>query len=162
METKIGSERQMLRHTVATLAYRAAKVVRGVPEGFAEFSVSESSRTPGRLLAHMGDLADWGLSMAAGQNKWKDSPVLAWEESVKRFFTALQTFDDYLASDAPLGCSAEKLFQGPVADALTHVGQIAYLRRLASAPIRAENYFKAIIVAGTVGIDQAPAVVEFD
>jgi hypothetical protein len=152
----------MLRHTVATVAYRAAKAVRGAPAGFAEFQACESCRTPGKLLAHLGDLFDWGLSMANGKPKWEEAPALPWDESAKRFFEALHKFDDYLASDAPLECSAEGLFQGPVADALTHVGQIAYLRRLSGAPIRAENYFKAAIAAGTVGMEQRPPKMEFD
>jgi hypothetical protein len=81
---------------------------------------------------------------------------------VARFFAALKEFDSYLASQAPLGFPSEKLFQGPVADALTHVGQIAILRRLAGAPVRGENYFKADITAGRVGAEQSGPRVEFD
>ena len=71
-------------------------------------------------------------------------------------------FDEYLASDAPLACEAEQLFQGPIADALNHVGQIALLRRLAGAPIRAENYYRAEITRGRVGMEQTPPRREFD
>ncbi len=161
METANGTGRQMLRHTVAALAYRAAKAVRGVPAGFADFQACESCRTPGKLLAHLGDLFDWALSMATGQNKWQEAPALPWDQSAQRFFAALQKFDDYLASDSPLAGSEERLFQGPVADALTHVGQIVYLRRLAGVPIRSENYFMAAIVVGSVGIEQTPPKMEF-
>jgi hypothetical protein len=161
METTNESGRQMLRHTVATVAYRGAKAVRGVPVGFAEFQACESCRTPGKLLAHLGDLFDWALSMATGKPKWQEAPELPWDESAKRFFAALQKFDDYLASDSPLHSPAEGLFQGPVADALTHVGQIVYLRRLAGAPIRSENYFNAAIAAGTVGSEQPTPKMEF-
>ena len=119
MENGNGTGRQMLRHTIAALAYRAAKAVRETPAGFADFQACDSCRTPGKLLAHLGDLFDWALSMATGENKWQEAPALAWDESAKRFFAALQKFDDYLASDAPLACSEERLFQGPVADALT-------------------------------------------
>jgi hypothetical protein len=161
MESTNESGRQMLRHTVATVAYRAAKAVRGVPAGFGEFQACESCRTPGKLLAHLGDLFDWGLSMATGKPKWQEGPELPWDESAKRFFVALQKFDDYLASGSPLQCPEDGLFQGPVADALTHVGQIVYLRRLAGAPIRSENYFQAAIAAGTVGSEQPPPKMEF-
>ena len=161
MENGKGSGRQMLRHTVAALAYRAAKAVREAPVGFADFQACDSCRTPGKLLSHLGDLSDWALSMATGENKWQEAPALSWDESTKRFFAALQKFDNYLASDAPLACTEERLFQGPVADALTHVGQIVYLRRLAGVPIRSENYFKAAIVIGTVGIEQTPPKMEF-
>lgn len=152
----------LLRHTVATLAYRANKTFHGASEDFAEFRTSETSRTPGEILAHMGDLFDWALSIAKGKQEWHDSPSLPWADGVKRFFAALEQFDAYLATEKPLAASAGKLFQGPVADALTHVGQIAMLRRLAGSPIRGENYFRAAVTAGRVGAEQAAPVREFD
>jgi hypothetical protein len=155
-------ERQLLRHAVATLAYRAGKTVRGAPAGFAEFRASEDTRTPGQILAHLGDLLDWALCIAKGKQEWHDSPPLSWDQEVQRFSAALRAFDDYLASMLPMGSSAEKLFQGPVADALTHIGQIAMLRRLAGAPVRGENYFRADIAAGRVALEQAAPVREFD
>jgi len=154
--------RQMLRHTVATLAYRGGKALRGSPPGFSEFRVGSSTRTPGQILAHVGDLLDWGLSLAKGKRTWHNSDPQPWEEDTQRFFKALKAFDAFLASKAPLGCAPEKLFQGPVADALTHIGQISMLRRLAAAPVRAENYLRAEISAGRVGAKQAPPKQEFD
>jgi hypothetical protein len=157
-----GSSCDFLRHAVATLAYRGGKVLRGAPDGFAGFRLSDTARTPGELLAHMGDLLEWALSLAAGTREWHNTSPRAWEEEVTRFFTALGAFDAYLASSAPLHAPAEKLFQGPIADALTHVGQLATRRRLAGAPIRGENYFLADIVAGYVGPEQSPPRREFD
>ena len=155
-------ERQMLRHTLATLAYRGGKTLRGTPEGFSGFRASASTRTPGQVLAHIGDLLDWALSIAQGKQEWHISQMQSWELDSQRFFAALAAFDAYLASGEPLGAPVEKLFQGPIADALTHVGQIAILRRMADAPVRAENYFRAEIVAGRVGPDQAAPKREFD
>ena len=154
--------RQLLRHMLAALAYRAAKVFRGAPEGFATFRINESTRTPGQIQAHLGDLLDWGLGLAQGRQEWHDSPPVSWETGAQRFFRALRAFDDYLASDQPLGAAEEKLFQGPIADSFNHVGQIALLRRMAGAPIRAENYFRAEVRAGRVGPEQAPPEKEFD
>jgi hypothetical protein len=154
-------KRELLRHTVATLAYRGGKAVRHAPAGFAEFSAGKSARTPGEILAHVGDLLDWGLSIAEGKQRWQNSKPLAWEEERKRFFAALKAFDDFLASDKPLAVPAERLFQGPVADALTHVGQIALLRRLADGPVKGENYFVAEISAGRVEDEQPAPVREF-
>jgi hypothetical protein len=154
--------RQLLRHAVATVAYRGAKTLRGAPGGFAEFRVAEATRTPGQILAHVGDLLDWALCIAKGKHEWHDSPPLAWDQEVQRFSAALRAFDDYLASTLPLGSSPEKLFQGPVADALTHIGQIAMLRRLAGSPVRGENYFRADIAAGRVGLEPAAPAREFD
>ena len=154
--------REFLRHTLATLAYRGGKALRGAPASFAAFRAGESSRTPLEILAHMGDLFDWAVALARGEHKWHNAEPQSWDEQVERFFAALQRFDAILASDAPLGFPAEKLFQGPVADALTHTGQIAMLRRMAGAPVKGENYFKADIQAGRAGSEQAAARVEFD
>ncbi|HJT66806.1 MAG TPA: hypothetical protein VJ749_10140 [Pyrinomonadaceae bacterium] len=162
MNTDLTDKRALLRHTVATLAYRGGKAVANAPEGFDQFRLNESTRTPGQILAHIGDLLDWGLSIASGQQKWHDSKPLAWSDEIARFHAALEAFDDYLASDQVLHAPEEKLFQGPVADALTHVGQIAMLRRIAGGPIRGENYFQAEITAGTVGPDQPAPRREFD
>lgn len=156
------SGRELLRHTVAALAYRGGKAVRDAPESFSNFQAGGNVRTPGRILAHINDVLDWGLSIAKGKQTWRDSTPLAWNEEVERFFAALQAFDDFLASAEPLHAPAEKLFQGPVADALTHVGQIAMLRRLAGQPMRGENYFVADICAGRVGPEQTTPRKEFD
>jgi hypothetical protein len=154
-------KRDMLRHTLATLAYRGRKAVADAPESFAMFRVVESARTPAEILAHVGDLFDWALSLARGEHAWHDSTPQPWRQEAARFFETLGALDTCLASDRPLGTSPEQLFQGPVADALTHIGQIALLRRLAGAPIRGENYFAADIVAGRVGPDQAMPRREF-
>ena len=154
-------KRELLRHALATLAYRGGKAVRNAPEGFAVFRVNEGVRPPGQILAHIGDLMDWALSMANGKREWRDSKPLPWEKEVERFFAALKKFDDFLASSEPMQATPEKLFQGPIADALTHVGQIAILRRLARDPVKAENFYKAEIVTGRVGADQAKPKLEF-
>jgi hypothetical protein len=152
----------LLRHAVATLAYRAGKTLRGAPDGFAEFRAADGTRSPGEILAHMGDLFDWALALADGKHAWHNSKPLAWDREVERFFAGLKAFDRRLASGTRLGYSAEKLFQGPIADALTHTGQIAMLRRMADAPVRGENYFRAEIEVGSVGAEQAAPRVEFD
>lgn len=155
-------EREVLRHTLATLAYRGAKAVSGAPRDFADFRVHEGSRTPVQIMAHVGDLLEWALSMARGEPAWHDSDPLEWDAEVARFFAQMERLDAFLASDATLGAPVGGLFQGPIADALTHVGQIAMLRRVAGSPIRGENYYRAEIVPGRVGPDQAAPRREFD
>jgi hypothetical protein len=162
MRSDSDPKRELLRHALATVAYRGRKAVRNAPATFAEYRCSETSRTPGQILAHIGDLLEWALSIARGTQTWRDSGVQRWDQDVERFFSALITFDDFLASDQPLAAPPEKLFQGPIADALTHVGQIALLRRMAGAPIKGESYFAADIAVGRVGPDQARAKKEFD
>jgi len=150
----MDDKRALLRHTVATVAYRGGKAVRDAPASFATYSADGSPRTPAKILAHIGDLFEWALTQAAGAEAWHDSTPLSWDLEVARFFDALARFDAYLASDAPLATPPEQLLQGAVADALTHVGQLAMLRRMAGAPIRGENYARAAISVGRVGQDQ--------
>jgi [ribosomal protein S5]-alanine N-acetyltransferase len=153
--------RDMLRHALATLAYRAAKALRDAPEGFADHRVGPTSRTPAEILAHMGDLMDWALTQARGAVAWRDSTPLPWDAECARFFAALGALDDELARGAPLAAPPERLFQGAVADALTHTGQLTMLRRLAGGPVRGESYARAHIAVGRVGPRQEPPVVEF-
>lgn len=156
------SDRALLRHTLATLAYRAEKPLRDAPAEFFTFRASEKTRTPADILGHMCDLFDWALSMANGATKWRELRSPSWEEERARFFAALAAFDARLADDTPLGCPIEQLFQGPIADALTHTGQLSLLRRMAGAPVRGENYAKAEIISGRVGTQQSGKRVEFD
>ena len=148
--------RTFLRHSVATLAYRCGKATRGAPPEFAEFKAGPTTRTPIQILAHIGDLLDWVLSQAEGKERWRNATPLPWEDEVKRFHAALKRFDTYLASKKTLHKPAERMFQGAIADSLTHTGQITMLRRLAGSHVRGENYSRADIRMGRVGADQSP------
>lgn len=154
--------RVFLRHTLATIAYRAAKVERYAPPGFGNFQLGKAARTPVQIVAHMGDLFDWALSMAQGKSDWVQSKPQAWRKEVARFHASLLALDRYLASDAALGVTAEHLFQGPISDALTHIGQIAILRRQDDSPVRSEVYARADIAPGRVGAEQPKNPFEFD
>src|SRR5207245_7257758 len=128
MRSDSDPKRELLRHALATLAYRGGKAVRNAPANFADYRCGETSRMPGQILAHIGDLLDWGLSIARGKQTWRDSGVQNCNQDVERLFSGLTAFDDFLASDHPLDATPEKLFQAPIPDALWHVGPIA-LRR---------------------------------
>lgn len=156
------TDRHLLRHTVATLAYRCGKALRDAPPYYANFHVCPTLRTPLEILSHVGDLFDWALFLANGEFKWVEHVTGTWDEEVVRFFDLLLRFDARLASDEPLGYSAAILFQGPVADALTHTGQLTMLRRMAGSPVRGESYARAEISVGRVGSDQSFKRVEFD
>jgi hypothetical protein len=158
----MDSARDLLRHAVATIAYRGGKALRDAPPDFEAFKPADTSRTPAQILAHIGDLFDWALSMAKGAPAWHVAAPQPWEQEVARFYQTLHAFDAYLATDAPLGAPAHKLFQGPVADALTHIGQLTMLRRVSGAAIRGENYYVADIAAGRIGAEQSAPVREFD
>ena len=143
-----------LRHTLATLAYRTARAVADAPPEFAKFELGADPKTPERILAHMGDLMDWALSLVEGNQKWQVSVPLPWNDEVTRFFRVLESLDRAIATTEVDSVTVDRLFQGPIADALTHTGQLAMLRRLAGCPIRGENYFVAEITVGRAGFDQ--------
>jgi hypothetical protein len=156
--------RLILRHLLATLAYRAGKTLRGTPPEFGSFRQTPGSRTPGEILAHMGDLMDWVLRMIRGAPSWTSADPLPWEDEIRRFYDALGRVDQELASGAPILWDPGKVIQGGIADALTHTGQLAMLRRLAGYKMKGESYARADIEVGRVGLDQTPAnpAYEFD
>jgi hypothetical protein len=162
MATDIKLDRGIVRHTIATIVYRGAKTLRDVPSDFGVFRINPKSRTPAEIVAHMGDLFDWALTIAKGQGVWHSSPPQVWNREVDRFYASVKEFDTYLAGPSTIACPLEKLIQGPIADAITHVGQLAMLRHLFGAPIRGENYFIADIVTGRVGPEQSKPRREFD
>ena len=155
----MDEKRELLRHTVAALAYRATRALEGAPEHFAGFALM--GRMPVQILAHMGDLFEWALSAALGAERWQTAQPRQWAEEQRRFFDSLKAFDSYLASEEPLHAPVEGLMQGPVADALTHVGQLAMLRRLAGCPARGENFYLAAVAVGQVGAEQPEPVQPF-
>jgi hypothetical protein len=147
------TDRDLFRHTLATLAYRGGKTIRDAPESFARFD--QTGKTPVELLAHIGDLFDWTLRMLRGSSEWRVAAPQGWEHETRRFYEGLAAIDALIASGDPLQAPLERLLQGPIADALTHVGQLAMMRRMAGAPTRPENYYIASIEIGRVGPDQA-------
>ncbi len=155
----MSEKREFLRHTLAALAYRANRALEGAPEEFAGFAGCE--RTPVQIVAHMGDLFEWALSAAEGRMRWQASEPLPWAEGKARFFASLTAFDAYLAGPEPVHAEMERLFQGPVADAINHVGQLAMMRRLAGYKIRGENFYVADMKAGRTGEEQAAPVRTF-
>ena len=157
-----NGSKQFLRHTLATLAYRAEKVLRETPEGFADLRSWPESRTPVEILSHLADLMEWGERLARGEYRWQPAPAASWPVASERFFRGLRALDTALARPSAAGYPAEVIFQGPIADALTHVGQLAMLRGAAGRPVRPESYARAKIRVGRVGLEQAKSRVEFD
>jgi hypothetical protein len=157
----MDDKRALLRHALATLAYRGGKTLRDCPPGFADFRAGEGTRSPVEILGHIGDLLEWALTMVRGEPTWPGHTLLAWPAEVDRFHLSLAQLDTALAAAGAPSVEVEKIFQGPIADAFTHVGQLAQLRRLAGAPVRGENYFVADIAVGRVGREQAAPRREF-
>ena len=107
MDSNAAAKRELLRHALATLAYRGGKTIRGAPQDFSAFRVKAGSRTPGEILAHVGDLLDWALSLARGAQVWRDSAPQPWDRDVERFFDLLRAFDAYLGSEGELAFAPE-------------------------------------------------------
>jgi len=162
MSSEDDAKRELLRHAVATIAYRGGKAIRGAPDGFATFGVGGGTREAAYVLAHINDLMEWTLRLANGEKTWRYSVPGTWEAETERFHEALARLDGYLASPARLHLGIEQITQGPIADALTHIGQISLLRHCAGSPVRSEVMILSHIEAGRVGPDQAPPVREFD
>jgi hypothetical protein len=152
----------VLRHLAATLAYRAAKVLRDVPAEFGTTTFGSTTRRPVLIVAHLADLMSWAITMAQGEVKWKAEGSDDWEAEVGRFFSGLFVLDRLLGEQRLTDSAVEQLIQGPLADALTHVGQLAMLRGMAGYPVRPESYARAEIVRGRVGPDQAASRREFE
>ena len=154
--------RDAVRHLLAVIAYRTSKSVRGAPATFASFRTSPTTRTPVEILAHMGDLMDWGLRMSREKPKWNDAAPQAWEDEVRRFFAAVTAWDAYLATGAPIATPVEKILAGPIADCLNHTGQLNLLRRASGSPVKGESYARADIRIGQTGLEQPPANPEYE
>src|SRR5688500_20174953 len=133
-------ELRVLRQLAATLAYRAAKVLRDVPQDFAHYECGESTRRPVQIVAHMGDLMAWGVTIADGDIKWNAGGSDQWDREVARFFDGLAALDKALAVDGPFRGSVDKLLQGPLADALSHIGLLALISGLSGRPAHPDTY----------------------
>jgi len=155
----MDEKRELLRHTLASLAYRAARALDGAPDSFAGFA--GAGRMPVQILAHIGDLLDWALTAAVGKERWHTTQPSVWKQEKERFFESLGALDAFLASGGPVQAPIERLMQGPVLDAFTHVGQLAMLRRLSGSPTRGESFYVAAVAAGQVGADQPAPVQPF-
>jgi hypothetical protein len=153
----MNETRRFLRHATATLAYRGAKTLRGAPPEFAHFKAGPTTRTPLEILAHIGDLLEVSAARLRGPAQWRVATPDTWERQTARFHAALASIDAALAAEAPIEVPLDKWYQGPFADALTHVGQLAMLRRMSGAPMKGEAYFYADIQPGRVGPDQPAA-----
>jgi hypothetical protein len=150
-------DRQLLRHFLAAIAYRTQKAVRDAPANYPTFSAGNQVRTPVELIRHMTSLMGYVRTFfMGGSYPAKPEPLPSFGDEVARFHRMLEAVGELLTSGAPCSITTEQLLQGPFADTMTHVGQLALLRRLADAPVPAENFIYADIRAERLGVDQPP------
>jgi hypothetical protein len=144
------AKRDLMRHFLATLAYRCRKVVLGAPKDFGDFDAGHGVRKPTEILSHMSGVLIHAQSFLAPLENTR-MPLGTWEEEVGRFFRILSELDKSVESGMRWnGRTEEQILQGPLADAMTHIGQLAMLRRMASSPIPKESFDEAAIRPGDV------------
>jgi hypothetical protein len=150
--------RQLLQHFLAALAYRTQKALRGAPEGFEDFRVGPTSRTPRELVWHMTGVIGYARTMFHGGRFTPPAlPTLA--DEVVRFHDTLAALSADFADDSLAARISDRQFlQGPLSDAMTHAGQLAMLRRLVGSPVPSENFIFADVRADNVTPDQPEPV----
>ena len=152
----VDRDRELLRHFLAAIAYRTQKALRDAPSEYPAFSAGHQTRTPVEILRHMVSLMGYTRTLfVGGSYPVKPEPLPTFEDEVARFHDLLEGVGSLLASETPLEITTEQLLQGPLADSMTHVGQLALLRRLADAPVAPENFVFADIRASRLGPDQS-------
>jgi hypothetical protein len=155
----MDDKRKLLRHFLAALAYRTQKALRGASPDFAAFKAAEGVRTPAELIRHMTSVLGYARTYFVGGRYWPE-PLPTMDEEVARFHEMVRDMAGHVTDHASLGSgiSAERLLQGPFADAMTHAGQLALLRRLAGNPVPPENFIVANIHPDQLGSDQPEPV----
>ena len=150
-------DRELLRHFLAAIAYRTQKAVREAPEHYPTFSAGHRVRTPVELIRHMTSLMGYVRTFfVGGSYPQKPEPLPSFSDEIARFHQMLGAVGDLLAGETRCSITTEQLLQGPFADTMTHVGQLAMLRRLADAPVAPENFIYADIRAERLDAAQPP------
>jgi hypothetical protein len=154
----MNDKQKMLRHFLAALAYRTQKALRDAPAEFGDFRAAEGVRTPAELVRHMTSVLGYARTFFIG-GQYRPEPLPSLQAEIVRFHEMLADVARQIEAGTPLqGISVERLLQGPFADAMTHAGQLAMLRRLAGMPVPPENFIFADIEPERLGVEQAEPV----
>ena len=148
---------ELLRHFLAAIAYRTQKALRDAPAHYPTFSAGNRVRTPLELIHHMTSLMGYVRTLfVGGSYPIKPDPLPTFKEEIARFHEMLEAVGALLDCGASCSISTEQLLQGPFADTMTHVGQLAMLRRLADSPVPPENFIYADIRGDRLDPNQPP------
>jgi len=151
----MDAQRALLKHFLAAIAYRTQKALRGAPDSFACFKAGVNARTPHEIIWHMTGVLGYARTFFQ-PGVWQPDRLDAFGDEIRRFHRVLEDLGSLLEHETLCnGIALEQLLQGPLADAMTHVGQLAMLRRLAGSPVPSENFIYATILAANLGPDQA-------
>ena len=147
-------ENDLLRHFLAAIAYRTQKALRDAPESFPDFDAGHQVRTPAQIVRHMTSVLGYARTFFIG-GTYRPDPLPTFSDEMTRFHHMLEDLAGHLSSETQMALSPEQLLQGPLSDVMTHVGQLALLRRLAGTPIPPENFIMADVNRDRLGMDQA-------
>ena len=153
----MSEKRETLRHFLASIAYHATKAIKDSPRNYPETYIGKGVRTPWKILSHISGVLTYAHSFLEHYDStWLN--LEPWEVEVQRFYEILAKLDESLQTKELREVSEEQLLQGPLSDAMAHVGQLLMLRRMADAPVPSENFIYADIRIGVVGPDQPEPV----
>lgn len=149
-------DRHLLQHFLAAIAYRTQKALRDAPAHYPDFHPGQEVRTPVQILRHMTSLMGYVRTFfVGGTYPFEPEPLPTFAEEIERFHDMLEDVGRFIMTDtAPTGITTEQLLQGPFSDVMTHVGQLAILRRLAESPVQSENFIYADITGKRLGKEQ--------
>jgi hypothetical protein len=158
MASEMNEKRQILRHFLGALAYRTQKALRGSPDDFAAFDAGGGVRTPMELVRHMASVLGYARTFFIG-GSYSPQPLDSFKDEIERLHENLVDLRNDLDSGRPMiDTTEERMLQGPFSDAMTHVGQLAMLRRLHGKPVPSENFILADVSAENVSSDQPDPV----
>ena len=142
---------KFLRHTLATIYYRFNKSVKYRDEAFGDFSLGNESRTPVEIINHMYDVFRSTISFIQEGKILKEQPEkLDLDGEIARFNASIKNLDELFESQEFSENASNRLFQGPLSDILTHIGQISMLSRMNNHPIEGEDFSSASIQIETI------------
>jgi hypothetical protein len=145
---------RIFRHLVATIAFRASRSLRDAPVGFENVRLADGGMTARELVLHLTNVMAFAIATVTGKDRIRHE-ALEWSQEVARFYAQLRDLDAKLAEGAEIEDGMElRLVQGPLADALTHVGQLHAMRRRAGAPVGPTNYIRADVQIGRTGLSE--------
>jgi len=89
---------------------------------------------------------------------YQAEPLESLAAEVARYHEVLGSLSEHFRLGKFTSMSPERFLQGPLSDAMTHVGQLAMLRRLHNAPVPPENFIMADIHSDNFSAHQAVPV----
>lgn len=141
-QSQVVNAEELLRLWLGAMKFRFTVAISGTVSDFASFDAGYGVRTPVEIVWHISQLLQNCCSMIAGSPDVR-LEFKGWYEEAARFYEVVEQLDQALLQFIPEQSIVDKLVQGPLADAASHIGQLMLLRRLAGSPVAYINYSQA-------------------